>query len=252
VNPEEPFGYTSDPGTTQIYWDQKQEPETATQGTEKTPIFKTKGKLYLDIPNSDLALFQQLLTFSYVMAGWGKGWRRAWHEGPSQGHSGFYPGYAKRAIGCHWVYDDASFEMRDIKSSDDLKQFLNNLQNYLKIYLKQDKISSQNFKEAWHPNNLTVFSKVVSQSQAIGLFHDDNFKTTPAIGGRKPGDDHPTAVSCVWHRMLPIGNNEYLEIVTVFHGDRRPWQREGVDQLQPFVKEIKGKGLIFTWGTPNP
>ena len=247
------FGYTSDPGTTQIYWDQKQEPETATQGTEKTPIFKTKGKLYLDIPNSDLALFQQLLTFSYVMAGWGKGWRRAWHEGPSQWHSGFYPGYAKRAIGCHWVYDDASFEMPDIKSSDDLKQFLNNLQSYLKIYLKRDKISSQNFKEAWHPNNLTVFSKVVSQSQAIGLFHDDNFKTTPAIGGRKPGDDHPTAVSCVWHRMLPIGNNEYLEIVTVFHGDRHLWKRNRIDQLKPFAEEIKGKGLIFTWGTdPYP
>jgi hypothetical protein len=69
--------------------------------------------------------------------------------------------------------------------------------------------------------------------------------------------------------MLPIGKDQYLEIVTVFHGDRRPWQREGVDQLKPFVKEIKGKiveeikgkiveeikgkGLIFTWGTdPYP
>jgi CRISPR-associated protein Cmr6 len=249
------FGYTGDPGIVQIYWDQKQEPETATQGTEKTPIFKTKGKLYLDILNSDLALFQQLLTFSYVMSGWGKGWRRAWHEGPSQWHSGFYPGYAKRAIGCHWVYENASFEMSDIKSSDDLKKFLNNLQNYLKIYLKQDKIFSQNFKEAWHPNNLTVFSKVVSQSQAIDLFHNDTFKTTLAIGGRVPHKNHPKevnppqAVSCVWHRMLPIGNNQYLEIVTVFHGDRRPWQ----DQLKPFVKEIKGKGLILTWGTdPYP
>ena len=255
------FGYTGDPGIAQIYWEQgKNFPEPVTQGTEKiptqgiekTPIFKTKGKLYLDIPNSDLALFQQLLTFSYVMAGWGKGWRRAWHEGPSQWHSGFYPGYAKRAIGCHWVYDDASFEMPDIKSSDDLKQFLNNLQNYLKIYLKQDKISSQNFKEAWHPNNLTVFSKVVSQSQAIGLFHDDNFKTTPAIGGRKPGDQRPTAVSCVWHRMLPIGNNQYLEIVTIFHGDRSLWKREGVDQLKPFIDALKKQGLEYTWGKENP
>jgi CRISPR-associated protein Cmr6 len=256
------FGYTGDPGIAQIYWEQGENfPESATQGTEKTPIFKTKGKLYLDIPNSDLDLFQQLLNFSYIMAGWGKGWRRAWHEGPSQWHSGFYPGYAKRAIGCHWESDYASFEMTDIKSSEALKIFLDNLQDYLKKYLKQDKISSQNFKEAWHSNNLTVFSKVVSQSKAIELFHDDNFKTTPAIGGREPGDDHPTAVSCVWHRMLPIGKDQYLEIVTVFHGDRRPWQREGVDQLEPFVKEIKkpfveetkGKGLIFTWGTdPYP
>jgi CRISPR-associated protein Cmr6 len=140
--------------------------------------------------------------------------------------------------------------MPDIKSSDDLKKFLNNLQSYLKNYLKQGNISSQNFKEAWHSNNLTVFSKVVSQSQAIGLFHDGNFKTTPALGGRNPGDDHPTAVSCVWHRMLPIGKDQYLEIVTIFHGDRRPWQREGVDQLKPFIEALKdkGKGLIFTWG----
>jgi CRISPR-associated protein Cmr6 len=252
------FGYTGDPAIAKIYWEQgKNFPEPATQGTENTPIFKTKGKLYLDIPNNDLLLFQQLLNFSYIMAGWGKGWRRAWHEGPSQWHSGFYPCYAKRAIGCHWESDYASFEMTDIKSSEALKIFLDNLQDYLKKYLKQGNISSQNFKEAWHSNNLTVFSKVVSQSQAIELFHDDNFKTTPAIGGREPEDDRPTAVSCVWHRMLPISDDQYLEIVTVFHGDhgkeKDPWQREGIDQLKPFVKKIKGKGLIFTWGTdPYP
>jgi CRISPR-associated protein Cmr6 len=142
-----------------------------------------------------------------------------------------------------------------------LKQFLNNLQNCLKIYLRQTEISYQNFKEAWHSNNLTVFSKVVSQSQAIGLFHDDNFKTTLAIGGRVPHNNHPKevnppqAVSCVWHRMLPIGKDQYLEIVTVFHGDRGkgkdPWQREGLDQLQPFIDALKKQGLEYTWGKEN-
>jgi CRISPR-associated protein Cmr6 len=245
------FGNSSKPGNIQIYWESKPNfPIFEKQGNEKTAIYQVKGTLYVDAPKQDLELFQKLLEFTYIMAGIGKSWRRAWHEGPSQWHSGFYPGYAKRAIGCHWKSDDASFEMPDIKSSDDLKKFLNNLQSYLKNYLKQGNISSQNFKEAWHSNNLTVFSKVVSQSQAIGLFHDGNFKTTPALGGRNPGDDHPTAVSCVWHRMLPIGKDQYLEIVTIFHGDRRPWQREGVDQLKPFIEALKdkGKGLIFTWG----
>jgi CRISPR-associated protein Cmr6 len=211
------------------------------------------------------------------MAGIGKSWRRAWHEGPIQWHSGFYPGYAKRAIGCHWESDYTSFEMLDIKSSDDLKKFLNNLQNYLKNYLKQGNISSQNFKEAWHSNNLTVFSKVVSQSQAIELFHQKKFKETPAIGGRNPGDDHPTAVSCVWHRMLPIDKVQYLEIVTIFHGDydkpKDPWQRvvkerdnkgkvvfkddkpiikEQSNQLKPFIEALKKQGLEYTWGEETP
>ena len=54
--------------------------------------------------------------------------------------------------------------------------------------------------------------------------------------------------------MLPIGNNQYLEIVTIFHGDhgkeKDPWKREGVDQLKPFVKEINDQGLVLTWGEP--
>jgi CRISPR-associated protein Cmr6 len=89
---------------------------------------------------------------------------------------------------------------------------------------------------------------------AIKLFHDPNFKTTEAIGGRKPHREHPdkinppTEVSCVWHRMLPIGKDQYLEIVTIFHGDRRLWKREGLDQLKPFIKALKDRGLVFTWG----
>ncbi len=50
------------------------------------------------------------------------------------------------------------------------------------------------------------------KSEAIELFHDPVFKYTPAIGGREyqppiNGEERnspPTAVSSVWHRMLPI------------------------------------------------
>jgi hypothetical protein len=52
--------------------------------------------------------------------------------------------------------------------------------------------------------------------------------------------------------MLPIGDDKYLEIVTVFHDDygknNDPWKREGVDQLKPFIKALKDRGLVFTWG----
>ena len=81
-----------------------------------------------------------------------------------------------------------------------------------------------------------------------GVLHNDTFKTTPAIGGKKPGDQRPTGVSSVWHRMVPISDG-YLEVVTVFHGDRAPWERESKDQLLPFIKEIKAASLGLAWGT---
>jgi CRISPR-associated protein Cmr6 len=56
--------------------------------------------------------------------------------------------------------------------------------------------------------------------------------------------------SYVWHRMLPLHDNQYLEIVTIFHGDRTPWKRQGQDQLKPFITAIKSALKITTptWG----
>jgi CRISPR-associated protein Cmr6 len=52
--------------------------------------------------------------------------------------------------------------------------------------------------------------------------------------------------------MLPLENNQFLEIVTVFHGDRSPWQRDRADQLSPFTKALKAEGLNLAWGNdPN-
>ena len=114
----------------------------------------------------------------------------------------------------------------------------------------------RNWRESWHPHRVGVYSQIVSESQAINLFHDEVFKTTPAIGGRKPGEQRPTFVSCVWHRMLPIGGNQYLEIVTLFHGGNSgnspgldEWKRQGVNQLPLFVKKLNSSGFTLTWGS---
>jgi CRISPR-associated protein Cmr6 len=50
--------------------------------------------------------------------------------------------------------------------------------------------------------------------------------------------------------MLPLPDNKYLEIVTVFHADRTPWKRQGADQLKPFIQAIKSELKITspTWG----
>ena len=48
--------------------------------------------------------------------------------------------------------------------------------------------------------------------------------------------------------MLPLDNDQYLEILTVFHGDNQLWQREGEDQLQSFIQRLKERGMQLTWG----
>ena len=262
------FGHTTEPGDLQLYWEsQSGFPKPDTFGDEKTPIYKTEGLLYLDLKNSsqeDLAFLQKVLEFTLIMGGLGKSWRRVWH-------GDFFQKYRTRAIGCHWKCLDSKVERTEINNTKDLKGFLTKLYEQTKQYLRMSPKSEKclPWMEAWCPQRLSVYSQVVSLSEAsktskaIHLFHDSDFKTTPAIGGRKPGDDHPTSFSLVWHRMLPIEGNKYLEIVTLFHGGKsgrewlHQWEREQSkgrreNQLPLFVKALEGSGFEFTWGTKPP
>ena len=235
------FGSSSSPGSVEIFWEAplKQVWETT---------YDIRGTLNINALEKDLEFLKWVLKFAYVMGGFGKSWRRV-------DHNRFYRSDYGKQIGCHWECDpDGEFTdwLTDIKSSKQLTTFLDDLQKQCCQYTQVQKSQSLIWKEAWHPGRVAVYSQVVDTSQAIHLFHDPTFKTTPAIGGKNSDDDHPTHVSSVWHRMLPIGNNQYLEIVTVFHGDREPWQHEtGGDQLQPFIQKLKENQLAHTWGT-NP
>ena len=269
------FGHTRAPGVAELYWENKPHAYLeSNQGQEHTPVYKTLGTLYADIrqrnadtpsptvqEQKDLNFLQSLIQFAYVMGGFGKSWRRVWHKGSqTDWHPGFYSTYNTRAIGCHWEWLDSSFDQEfdptQLNSCNALKTFLNRMSEEAKAYLGMKETGFCNWKEAWHSKRVAVYSQVVSQSQAIGLFHDDTFKTTPAIGGRNPHKDHPrefnppSFVSSVWHRMLPVGKDQYLEIVTVFHGDLEPWQHEiEGTQLQPFIQKLKENQLAYTWGT---
>ncbi|KAM3113437.1 RAMP superfamily CRISPR-associated protein [Phormidesmis sp. 146-33] len=226
------FGHTGQPGVVQLLWQSRQE-SYDTQG--KNPTYATEGFLHLDVPSGDREFLQQVLRFGFVMGGFGKSWRRVWHDR-------FFPDYRKFAIGCHWESPD----IEGIRSSQALTSFLDEL--YRLCRGKFGSKSALSWKESWNPERVAVFSKVVSESVAIRLFHDEVFKTTPAIGGKIPGDKRPTSVSSVWHRMLPIEGDRFLEVVTVFHGDRDAWKREGEDQLQPFIQALQERGLVLTWG----
>ncbi len=253
------FGSTTAPATVQLLWQERKPVVFNREG--RNPTYRAEGMLYADMRRSepiekrtvdevkqydrDVALLTQVVTFGYVMGGFGKSWRRVWHKLFKQE---YHDNPEKQAIGCHWVSSD----LDGIQTAAQLKLFLDQLYQHCCKYLgiAERNAKAANWREAWSPQRVAVFCRVSGKdSQAVGLFHEEVFKTTRAIGGRKPGDTS-LKVSSVWHRMLPLKNGtQYLEIVTVFWGDRAPWKREGEDQLMPFVECLEAAGLVMEWGT---
>lgn len=249
------FGSSEKVGVLKIFWEQQKDVVYDDFGYTKT--FKTEGILHLDADlGEDVDFIKQVLKFAFVMGGFGKSWRRASHEL-------FLETYKKFEIGCHWKLDTTdlkNLKWLEIKSVEDLQQFLKNLYDSLCSSKCASKpLGYQSWRESWHPDRLTVFAKVSGESHIIHLFHDDTFKTTLAIGGRTPHREHPKKTkppecfSHVWHRMLPIGDGQYLEIVTVFHSDRTKWKhKDEGDQLENFLAALAEKGLKYVWGNQNP
>ncbi|GAB1541978.1 hypothetical protein NUACC21_46510 [Scytonema sp. NUACC21] len=238
------FGSSEAPGIVQILWESQIETYN-NQGSN--PTYETTGILHINAPQRDLRFLEWVLKFAFIMGGFGKSWRRVFHKK-------FYSDYVKRKginIGCHWESSDSS--RLNIKTSADLQEFLANLYQVCCQRLGSKPPQAMNWREAWHPQRVAVYCKVVNKSEVVELFHNETFKTTPAIGGRNQGDKRPFFVSSVWHRMLPIDSRQYLEIVTVFHGDRTsqsPWQhRTEGDQLKPFIARLEQAQLNLVWGT---
>lgn len=244
------FGKTDCPGVLQIYW-ANPEQQTIDKPFRKVtnPTYKVNGTLHIYSPDpKKVVLINLIMQFAFVMGGFGKSWRRVSHE---EFYQEYFQAQHKYDIGCHWKSLDKSWI--SVNSSGDLAAFIDRVRQGILDYLSLSLSPSHSSKlrEAWEPNRVAVYSKVVTESQAIRLFHDDVFKHTPAIGGRNVGDERPTAVSSVWHRMLPLDDGKnYLEIVTLFHHDRSAWQHTTEkDQLSNFIQELKSAGLTLSWGS---
>lgn len=232
-------------GVLQLFWDS---PKPDYHSNTLPVSYTTEGILHIAANSKaqyDFNFVQEVLKFAYIMGGFGKSWRRVWHEK-------FYPDYFNQAeekfhIGCHWECLTPNWiNFQSDPPTKLLQNFLSQLYQECCDRLGSHPPKSLQWRESWHPDRVLVYSNVVIDSQVVRLFHNHTFKTTPAIGGRNPGDKRPTFVSSVWHRMLPLPDNQYLEIVTVFHGDRTPWH----NQLKPFTDAIKSKLKITTptWG----
>jgi CRISPR-associated protein Cmr6 len=256
------FGSSNDVGALKIFWKQQEQVTYGDYGQTKT--FKAKGILHIDAnKQDDVDFVEQVFKFAFVMGGFGKSWRRVSHEI-------FHSSYKKFEIGCHWQLPSiGDLNWLGIKSSQDLKQFLNELPDMCKKRLSIP-AGHQSWREAWHRDRVTVYAKETEKSSVVELFHRDIFKRTEAIGGhitvikkdRETGKEKKSeqlVFSHVWHRMLPIDDDRYLEIVTVFHRDRNKWKhkkdqndQDGEDQLQPFLDAITNNGLVYVWGNQNP
>jgi CRISPR-associated protein Cmr6 len=240
-NTDRLLGNTDREGVIKLFW----ESEDLDNNENQTPAtYTTQGTLhiYSDAKSNakDIEFIEKVIKFAYVMGGFGKSWRRVSHQK-------FMPSYKKFQIGCHWELksDWINFkETIEVNSENTLKDFLDDLYTTcLNRLASRPSAPISEWREAWHPNRVQIYSKVVKNSQAIEFFHQEPFKTTPAIGGRERLGE-PKFVSSVWHRMLPIDSNQYLEIVTIFHADRTPWK----NQLEPFINSLKQKGLQLSWG----
>jgi CRISPR-associated protein Cmr6 len=242
------FGSTNSEGTIQLYWASKDENFNST--------YEVEGDLHLAVRDNNLVsldFIETVLKFAYIMGGFGKSWRRVWHHK-------FFPSYydgpdnRKFPIGCHWESQD----LKGIGTPEQLKLFLDSLyQDCQNNYGHNAPGYINNWREAWSPNNVAVFCKVSERSQAIQIFHDrDCFQGTPAIDGKRwVGADRPEYVSCIWHRMLPIIEETYLEIVTLFHGgeNRRRWfSQNGKDRLPVLMQWFTNHHFEQKWGNAIP
>ena len=274
------FGCTDSEGIVKLFWELSQSPENRLTHDKRdiphnaskaerekeellSQTYAVDGTLHLDAPEAERELLRQVFQFAYIMGGFGKSWRRV-------AHSEFYSGYPQRRgkfhIGCHWQSSDTENWLQ-VKSKDQLTEFLKGLHQRCKNQARDlgtNANSPLNWREAWHLERVAVYANEVSKSQVIRLFHQEPehpFKSTPAICGKKlvkrNGQQQFTrngkpktefVVSSVWHRMLPISDNRYLEIVTVFHGDRSQWYSNGKSQLKLFTEELAKKNMERVWG----
>ncbi|MBT9317689.1 hypothetical protein [Leptothoe spongobia] len=234
------FGGPDGPGTVQIVWQEEN------NTTDQNSHYEISGILRLcdNSPNhgstDDVVFIYRVLQFAYTMGGFGKSWRRVWHRK-------FYADYKKLNqfdIGCHWE----SKHIPSAQSPEGLTTSLNDLvQNCQDVIRATNRAAS--WAESWHPRRVAVFSGLTSSSAAIRLFHYETFKKTIAIGGREPHSNNLN-VSSVWHRMLPVSKNQYLEIVTIFYGNLNVWKhRQEGNQLAAFIQSLESNGLQLTWGT---
>jgi CRISPR-associated protein Cmr6 len=246
------FGSSSSPGEVQLFWEERKEVTYSQFGATQT--FEADGILHIDASqDKDVQLIEEVLKFAFVMGGIGKSWRRT-------SHKKFHKTYKKFEIGCHWELPPMDRSWMKIQSTTDLKSFIEKIYQDYSSQFGGSKATPLNWREAWHPERLSVYAVITKESKAIQLFHDEVFKKTPAIGGRvieqkrnpktkKMEDKERLVVSHVWHRMLPVTEESFLEIVTVFHTEQEKWKHPTAgSQLNNFIQALKDKNLSFVWG----
>ena len=195
-------------------------------------------------------LILHLNQFAMIFGGFGKSWRRADHR---LFYKKYYKesNYRKPLIGCHWDWE-GEFR-RDVKvyKLNHIADFLNQLQNAAKIWLKLQGVKigtsyAASWRESWHVDNVKVWGRIAdddSDSEAIHWLHGDyqdadkrmripalSIKQSSVTGGQI--GQRQIQIGRLWHRMYPLkkqvrdpndstkwlvkDTNQYIELLTIF------------------------------------
>jgi CRISPR-associated protein Cmr6 len=226
-------------------------------GSYAQPCYDVEGELIwylaqkLNDPTHEPALKKlvaSLMQLAMVFGGFGKSWRRADHR---LFFEEYYDDGFKALIGCHWQWLGEPALRRNVKVwrleqvSDLIAQVRSAAQEWMRLQgvIPQPTLWAQDWREAWHPENVQVWGREASDadsSEAIRWFHG---AYREAIRGVQPEESiYKTAfagrvsqVGRLWHRMYPIvrllKNPEdprkpivkrtfsYLELLTIFPDD---------------------------------
>ncbi len=210
-------------------------------------FYEVSGKLiwlpFTAIPAERLPalknLIEKLTQFAMLLGGFGKSWRRANHEM-------FWESYEGYPIGCHWEW----VKEKDNPASDRasaaalIEATVRAAKTWLKMCYGEESLSASSvsgYREAWHQDNVKVWIRDSNEDSAIiPLLHGakgDFPKKTPKIyqtevTGKVRGGSQ---IGRLWHRMYPIGDDRYLEIVTLFEGESQKAKdfADALDRTKP-------------------
>lgn len=231
----------------------KLEIKSAGSGSYAQPAYSVEGKLtwFLNRPldnanqeNELTNLVANLMRFAMSVGGFGKSWRRA-------DHRLFFDDTYEKLIGCHWQWLDEESQLRNTKfaSVERITPFLNKVRATAREWIELQGITvrpnqwAKDWREAWHPSNVQVWSRLASDAEnsvALHWFHSPYQSAVKAI--QVEGSIYKTpftgkigTISRIIHRMYPLiglipdANNpgkkiprktaKYLEILTIFPND---------------------------------
>jgi CRISPR-associated protein Cmr6 len=242
--------------------------------------YKIKGELTWgltqEIEDEQEALLKKLvidlMRFSMLLGGFGKGWRRIDHK------KFYHDDQYTKLIGCHWTWRDPVFGKKSAAGQlDEVGALIDRVRSVATDWMRlwgdepqPDAVAG--WREAWCKEQVQVWGRVAEHeddSLAIKWLHKGydevprgrDFVPTKQlkrteVAGYLGNRDNPTRIGRLWHRMYPViwrtmlsdGRksisiaDEYLELLTFFPGRDR-----SSEDFRAYLNSQKNKTFKRLW-----